>query len=91
MQWESPRTYESISLEIGNPGTAPNNTLPPADPVYGFTPGPDGMFYVGGGQVRFAAGDRANTVQVAALKLSADEANAATVDLARKVAPKVRS
>lgn len=90
-KWENPATNESVSLEIGNPGTAPNNTLPPSDPAYGFKPGPDGMLYMGGGTVRFAAGDRANTVQVAALKLSADEANAAAVDLARKVAPKVPS
>lgn len=90
-KWENRETYESASLEIGNPGTAPNNTLPPVDPVYGFTPGPDGMRYMGSGQVGFAAGDRSNTVQVAVLRLSADEANATAVDLARKVAPKVPS
>ncbi|QZA05842.1 hypothetical protein K3U94_12170 [Mycolicibacter heraklionensis] len=89
--WENRETYESVSLEIGNPGTAPNNTLPPVDPVYGFTPGPDGMRYMGSGQVGFAAGDRSNTVQVAVLRLSAEEANAAAVDLAHKIAPKVPS
>ncbi|UVO12052.1 hypothetical protein NM962_19460 [Mycobacterium sp. SVM_VP21] len=89
--WENGETYESVSLEIGNPGTAPNNTLPPVDPVYGFTSGPYGTRYMGSGQVGFAAGDRSNTVQVAVLRLSAAEANAAAVDLARKIAPKVPS
>jgi hypothetical protein len=87
--WENPESYESVSLQIGNPGTAPNNTLPPS-PIEGVgTPGPDGMRYMGGGQVEFAAGNRDNTVQVAVNKLSADEANAASVDLARKVSPKI--
>lgn len=90
-KWENRGTYESVSLEIGNPGTAPDNTLPPVDPAYGFTPGPDGMRYMGSGQVGFPAGGRSNTVQVAVLRLSADETNAAAVDLARKVAPKVPS
>ena len=89
--WENPTTEESVSVEIGNPGTARNNTLPP--PEAGFpdatTPGPDGMRLMGGGQVEFAAGDRSNTVQVAVLKLSGDQANSAAIDLARKITPKV--
>jgi hypothetical protein len=90
-KWENPTTYESVSLEISNPGTAPNNVLPPVDPAFSFTPGPDGMRFIGSGQVEFAAGNRSNTVQVAVTKMSADEANAAAVDLARKVGPKVPS
>lgn len=89
--WENPATEESVSIEIGNPGTARNNTLPP--PEAGFpdptTPGPDGMRLMGGGQVEFAAGNRSNTVQVAMLKLSPDQANSAAIDLARKITPKV--
>ncbi|MGA8546119.1 MAG: hypothetical protein WB785_12780 [Mycobacterium sp.] len=89
--WENPTTEESVSVEIGNPGTARNNTLPA--PEAGFpdptTPGPDGMRLMGGGQVEFAAGNRSNTVQVAMLKLSPDQANSAAVDLARKITPKV--
>jgi hypothetical protein len=89
--WENPDSYEYVSLEIGNPSTAPNNTLPPPEP--GFpevgTPGPDGMRYLVDGQVEFPAGNRSNTVQVAVLKLSADDANAAAVDLARKIGPKI--
>jgi hypothetical protein len=92
-KWENPSTYESVSLEIGNPGTAQHNTLPPPDPGSPDvgTPGPDGMRYLGGGQVVFAAGNRSNTVQVAVLRMSSDEANAAAVDLARKVAPQIHS
>lgn len=90
-RWENPATEESISVEISNPGTARNNTLPP--PEAGFpdptTPGPDGMRLMGGGQVEFAAGNRSNTVQVAMLKLSAEQANSAAIDLARKITPKV--
>ena len=47
------------------------------------------MRYLGSGAVEFAAGDRTNTVQVAVLRMSADQANAAAVNLARKVAPMV--
>lgn len=87
--WTNTATEESVSLTISNSGTARNNTLPaPSFPDPG-TPGPDGMRYMGGGTVEFAAGDRTNTVQVAVLRLSTDQANAAAVNLARKVAPLV--
>lgn len=89
--WENPTTLESVSIEIGNPGTALNNTLRP--PEAGFpdatTPGPDGMRLMGGGGVEFAAGNRSNTVQVAVLRLSPEQANSAAIDLARKITPKV--
>lgn len=89
--WENPDNYESISIEIGNPGSAANNTLPPPEP--GFpdvgTPGPDGMRFLVPGQVEFAAGGRNNMVQVAVLSMSGDEANAAAVDLARKIGPQI--
>jgi hypothetical protein len=89
--WENPATYESISLQISNPGTAINNTLPP--PPAGMPdaskPGPDGMRLMGGGMVEFVAGKRVNTIQVAVLKLSADQANSAAIDLARKIIPQV--
>jgi hypothetical protein len=89
--WENPSSYESISVEIGNPDTAVNNTLPPPEP--GFpevgTPGPDGMRFLGNGLVEFAAGGRSNTVQVAVLSMAGDEANAAAVELARKIGPQI--
>jgi hypothetical protein len=90
--WENPSTQESVSVHISNPGTAPNNILPPPEP--GFpdptTPGPDGMRFMGSGMVAFAAGNRSNTVQVAVLRITADQANSAAVDLARKITPQVR-
>ena len=89
--WENTSTYESITLEIGLPGTALRNTLP--TPPAGFpTPakaGPDGMRLLGGGMVEFAAGNRDNTLQVAVLKLSADQSDSAAIELARKVTPQV--
>jgi hypothetical protein len=89
--WENPSTLESVTVEISNPGTARDNKLPP--PEAGFPdvskPGPDGMRLMGGGQVEFAAGNRVNTVQVAVLKLSPDQANSAAINLARKITPQV--
>lgn len=89
--WENTSTDESITLEISQPGTAPHNTLPP--PEAGFPnaakAGPDGMRLLGSRTVEFAAGNRDNTLQVAVLRLSADEANSAAIELARKVAPQV--
>jgi hypothetical protein len=86
--WENPDNYESISLEVGSQGTAVNNTLSPPEP--GFPefgrPGPGGMRFLGYGQVEFPAGGRANSVQVAVLSMSADQADSAAVELARKVA-----
>lgn len=89
--WENPDNYESIAIEIGNPGSAVNNTLAPPEP--GFpdvgTPGPDGMRFLMPGQVEFAAAGRNNMVHVAVLSMSGEEANAAAVDLARKIGPQI--
>lgn len=89
--WENPTTYESISMEIKNSGTAPGNRLPPIDPsLFDPTkPAPDGMRFLSTGSVQFAAGNRANTVQVAVLSLSIDESDRSAIDLARKIAPQV--
>jgi hypothetical protein len=89
--WENRDTYESVTLEIGNPGTAVNGTLPPPEP--GFpevgTPGPDGMRFLASGMVEFPAGGRSNTVQVAVLSLTGPAADNAAVELARKVGPQL--
>lgn len=90
--WENPANLESVSLELGDPGTAGGNTLPA--PESGFpdlsTPGPDGMRFLGPGSVEFAAGGRSNTVQVAVLSmLSGEQADDAAVELARKIGPKI--
>ena len=85
--WENRDTYESVTVEIGNPGTAVNGTLPPPEP--GFpevgTAGPDGMRLLASGMVEFPAGGRSNTVQVAVLALMGQDADNAAVDLARKI------
>ena len=89
--WENRDTYESITLEIGNPGTAINGTLPPPEP--GFpevgTPGPDGIRILGSGMVEFPAGGRSNTVQVAVLNLLGEAADNAAIDLAHKIGPQL--
>ena len=89
--WENRDTYESVTLEIGNPGTAVNGTLPPPEP--GFpevgTPGPDGMRFLGTGMIEFPAGGRSNTVQIAVLNLLGEAADNAAIDLARKVGPQL--
>lgn len=89
--WENPANYESVFLEIGSPNTAAGGTLAPPEP--GFpevgTPGPDGMRFLGGGSVEFPAGGRANLVQVAVLSMLGEQADAAAVELARKVTPQI--
>lgn len=89
--WENPDNYESISVEIGGPGSAVDNTLRPPEPGFPEVgrPGPDGMRFLGNGQVEFPAAFRDNAVQVAVLQMSADEADAAAVELARKIGPKL--
>jgi hypothetical protein len=87
--WENPTTNESVTVDIGSPDTALHNTLPPALPGFPNKPGPDGMRYEDFGAVDFPAGNRLNSVQVAVLRLSSEQRNAAAVDLARKIAPQV--
>jgi len=47
------------------------------------------MRFLGSGTVEFPASGRSNTVQVAVLRMSGDECNAAAVELARKIAPQI--
>src|SRR4249919_787755 len=54
----------SVTVDVAQPGTAPN-ALPAWDPALGpERPLPDGMRSLGGGQVEFVAGTRDCTVQV---------------------------
>ena len=87
--WENSTTDESVTVEIGTPDSAPHNTLKAALPGFPDRPGPDGMRYIDFGAVKFAGGDRENTVQVAVIRLSGDQRDAAAVDLARKILPKL--
>ena len=85
--WENRDTYESVTVEIGNPGTAINGTLAPPEPWFPEvgTPGPDGMRFLASGMVEFPAGGRSNTVQIAVLALMGQDADNAAVDLAHKI------
>jgi hypothetical protein len=89
--WENPDTYESVTVDIGAPGTASDDTLPPlGEPGFAemeSTPGPNGTRLVAGA-VEFAAGNRYNSVQVATpTTMSPDESIAAANELVAKITP----
>lgn len=91
--WENPDTYESVTVDIGAPDTASDNTLPPLGepgfPEVGSTPGPDGTRILAGA-VEFAAGNRYNSVQVATpVSMTPDESIAAAVTLIQKIKPQI--
>ena len=93
--WENPDTYESVTVDIGAPGTASDDTLPPLGepgfPEVESTPGPNGTRLVAGA-VEFAAGNRYNSVQVATpATMTADESIAAANDLVAKITPLIPS
>jgi hypothetical protein len=63
--WENEDNYYSVTLDIGQTGTAASG-LPAWDPSIGpEKPLPDGMRSWGGGAVEFVAGDRDCQLQVA--------------------------
>jgi hypothetical protein len=89
--WENPDTYESVTVDIGAPDTALNDTLPPLSergfPEVQSTPGPDGTRILAGA-VEFAAANRYNSVRVATpVTMTPDESIAAAVDLIGKIKP----
>ena len=91
--WENPDTYESVTVDIGAPDTALDNTLPPLGepgfPEIESTPGPDGTRILAGA-VEFAAGNRYNSVQVATpVTMSPDQSIAAAVELIDKIKPQI--
>jgi hypothetical protein len=91
--WENPDTYESVTVDIGAPDTALDNTLPPLSepgfPEVESTPGPDGTRILVGA-VEFAAANRYNSVQVATpVTMTPDESIAAAVDLIQKIKPQL--
>ena len=93
--WENPDTYESVTVDIGAPGTASDDTLPPlGEPGFAeveSTPGPNGTRLVAGA-VEFAAGNRYNSVQVATpATISPDQSIAAANDLVAKITPLIPS
>jgi len=91
--WENPDTYESVTVDIGAPDTAIDNTLPPLGepgfPEIESTPGPEGTRVLAGA-VEFAAGNRYNSVQVATpVSMSPDESIAAAVELIQTIKPQL--
>jgi Protein of unknown function (DUF3558) len=88
-EWDT-ATEHSITVSVGSPGTAPGDklTLDPilgkGDPVAAL--GGKG-FYVAGGEVDFAAGNRYNSVQVVSVAGDADRSKAE--QLAVELTPKI--
>ena len=62
--WENEDTYYSVTVEIGDPGTAVGGVLPAPLPGAKTTPGPDGIRYSSSNVAEFLIGDRACQVQV---------------------------
>ncbi|WP_158609358.1 DUF3558 family protein [Micromonospora musae] len=57
--WENPESYHSVTVEIGEPGTAATGRLPTPDPAFGEPePGPDGIRFVRGNGAEFVVDDR---------------------------------
>lgn len=62
--WENTDNYHSVTLDIGDTGTAPDGQLPPPLPGAATAPGPDGIRYSSGNVAEFLIGDRACQIQV---------------------------
>jgi hypothetical protein len=82
--WENPQTYHSITVGIGESGTAANGALPPDEPGFETEPGPDGMRFHPGGMALFVVGNRACDVNVVAGGTD-DQQRAAEVELAKLI------
>jgi hypothetical protein len=91
-EWHTPGSY-SITIEVGDDGTAPNDELK-VDPIMGDPkPAPalgDKGALLPGGSVYFAAGNRLNNVQVVS-KTAGGADDQAAIDLAVKISPKIAS
>jgi hypothetical protein len=89
-EWEDQDTYHSITLQIGQPGSAPGGKFPKWEPVLGEEPPTvDGTRSLSGGQVEFVAGDRDCTVQVVTADLGGDKDTATALKLAKEVRGKI--
>ncbi len=63
-QWENEQNYHSITVEIGDTGTAVGGTLPAPLPGASTAAGPNGIRFSSGNVAEFLIGDRACQVQV---------------------------
>lgn len=88
-EWDT-ATSNSVTVSVGSPGTAPGDKLT-LDPSLG-TPSPVAAlngkgFYLSGGEVDFAAGNRYNSVQVVTAANGGDRSKAE--QLAVELTPKI--
>jgi hypothetical protein len=88
-EWDT-ATDHSITVSVGSPGTAPSDKLT-LDPILGKAVPVAALggkgFYVAGGEVDFAAGNRYNSVQVVSVAGDADRSKAE--QLAVELTPKI--
>jgi hypothetical protein len=83
--WENPDTFESVTLTVGEPGTAVDDLpepspYPDAEPVDGV--GADARYSASNGIVEFVAGDRACELQLASVTLDDAAQRAGAIELA---------
>jgi hypothetical protein len=89
-EWENQDSYHSVTLQIGQPGTAPGGEFRPWEPVLGEEPPTvDGTRSLLGGVVEFVAGDRDCSVQVVTADLGGSEDDATALELAKEVRAKI--
>lgn len=74
--WENKTTYHSVTVEVGNPGSAPGGVLPTWEPMLGEERKVGTDMRDINGAIEFAAGDRDCTVQVSTTDADADRASA---------------
>lgn len=85
--WENSTNYYSVSVEIGNPGSAPGGTIPPWLPELGEERKVGDDMRDINGAIEFAAGDRDSTVQVSTTDAAADRQ--AALDLIPKIRERI--
>ena len=87
--WENPESFESVTVNIGQPGTAVDglpdpSPWPDAEPIEGV--GDDARYSPSNGVVEFAVGDRACDLQLATpVTLEDDAQREGAIDLAELV------
>ncbi|WP_214405394.1 DUF3558 family protein [Pseudonocardia lacus] len=88
--WENQETYHSVTVEIGQPGTAPGGQLPPWETFLGEERSlGDGMREGPGGGIEFVAGDRDCFLQVVTEDLGGGDDEAKAVEFAQVIRGKL--
>jgi uncharacterized protein DUF3558 len=82
-EWENQDTYNTVTLEVGRPGTAPGGQLPPWEPILGEEePLGDGVRGGPGGGIEFLVDDRDCFLQVVTEDLGGEKDRAAEIEFA---------